>query len=266
MSTANSRRDFLKAAAVGSAALAGGARSSAMQTNAIPRWRGFNLPGRTSEIPEDDFRMISDLGFDWVRIPMNYWWWVDSDAEKVGRMDARNVLKIKESGLAQVDRVIDLGRKYSIHVNLNFHRAPGYNVNDSDPDPDHKEPFNLWHDPEAQDAFVYHLSYFAKRYKGVSPKHLSYNPINEPPWPVPAAGNRPQLVRDGVGVVSRFGQRSSNPMSSETHRRIMTRAIEAIREPNPDRIVIVDGLSIAQEVAYDLIPTGAAQSIHTYLP
>jgi endoglucanase len=261
MNSTTSRRDFLKTTAFGTVAVAAGTRVNAAPKNPIPRWRGFNLPGRTSDIPEDDFRMIRDFGFDWVRIPMNYWWWVDSDAEKVGKMDPKDVLKIKESGLTQVDRVIELGRKYSIHVNLNFHRAPGYQVNDAG-----LEPFSLWKHDEARDAFAFHWGLFAKRYKGIPSSELSFNLINEPPWAVPAPPNRPQSVRDSVGVMNRFGRHGKYPMSSEVHAQAMLRAIQAIREASPDRLIIVDGLSIGQEVAYDLIPSGVAQSVHTYLP
>jgi len=48
-------------------------------SNPIPRWRGFNLLDYFSPMPpkgkssaattEDDFRWMSDWGFDFVRIP-----------------------------------------------------------------------------------------------------------------------------------------------------------------------------------------------------
>ena len=73
-------------AALGAAALAPGTLEAAPK-NALPRWRGFNLlyffQARDQkgpvQIPEDDFKMIADLGFDFVRIPLDYWYWVDSD-------------------------------------------------------------------------------------------------------------------------------------------------------------------------------------------
>ncbi len=139
-----SRRSFIKTA--GAAALAAPFAHAAPR-NAIPRWRGFNLlyffQARVRktpvEVPEADFLMIRDLGFDFVRIPMDYWFWVDSDWRSTGRPAAADTLKIKESALAQIDRVVELGRKNGLHVNLNFHRAPGYCINDSE-----LEPFVLW--------------------------------------------------------------------------------------------------------------------------
>ncbi len=48
-----------------------------MGKNVIPRWRGFNLPNLFSyyhykDFEEEDFKWISDWGFDFVRIPLNY--------------------------------------------------------------------------------------------------------------------------------------------------------------------------------------------------
>ena len=61
----------------------------------LPRWRGFNLLGLFSrggsgEWEEDDFRWIAELGFDFVRLPMSYRWWVLDDDPDVWQpaMDA----------------------------------------------------------------------------------------------------------------------------------------------------------------------------------
>ncbi len=47
-----------------------------------------------------------------------------------------------------------------MHVSLNLHRAPGFCVNAG-----FNEPYNLWLDQEAQDAFYYHWSMWAEKYK-----------------------------------------------------------------------------------------------------
>ena len=116
-----------------------------MQT-AVPRWRGFNLQyfftaGRYSAPVEDDFRWVRDLGFDFIRLPMSYRIWLEGD----------DVYKIKEAPFENIDRVIEWGQKYKIHTSLNFHRGPGYCINRGE-----TEPFNLWKDAEALDAFCFH--------------------------------------------------------------------------------------------------------------
>jgi len=78
----SSRREFLKQAVVGSAAVAlpafgqqGQSQSAPTKAQtAIPRWRGFNLLDMftmhsRAEFPEDDFKWIRDFGFDFVRFP-----------------------------------------------------------------------------------------------------------------------------------------------------------------------------------------------------
>lgn len=250
----SARRDFLKTAGLTAAAIGTGmprllAQEPASQRpkNAIPRWRGFNLlnffqalsRGDRSDglVPEDDFRLIRDWGFDFARLPMDYWLWIDSDWPRTRKLAVDDVYKIKESTLEQVDRTVELGDKFGIHVSLNFHRAPGYCINDPE-----REPFVLWTDKRAEDAFIYHWDLFAKRYRTIPNERLSFNLVNEAPTP-----------RDGY-------------MSREDYRRVMTRATEAIRQHTPDRLIIIDGLNVGNVVVDEMIPTGVAQSVHAYTP
>jgi endoglucanase len=231
---------------MGVAALVAAKAGLAAPKNALPRWRGFNLlyffQAREEkegiiQIPEDDFRMIADLGFDFVRIPMDYWFWIESDWRATGKPKPQDVLKIKESALAGVDRIVELGKKHGLHVNLNLHRAPGYCINDPE-----LEPFVLWRDKDAEDAFVFHWDLFARRYRDIEPDELSFNLVNEAPTPRPGY------------------------MTREDYRRVMTRATEKIRESSPDRLIIIDGLSVGNEVVYEMMPTRVCQSLHAYFP
>ena len=240
------RREFLKTAGMGAAVLAAAKSGLAAPKNSLPRWRGFNLlyffqarrqQEGVLEIPEDDFQMIADLGFDFVRIPMDYWFWIDSDWRTTGQPKPQDVLKIKESALAGVDRIVELSRKHGLHVNLNLHRAPGYCINGAE-----LEPFVLWRDKEAEDAFVFHWDLLAKRYRDIDSDELSFNLVNEAPAP-----------RQGY-------------MTREDYRRVMTRATEKIREYTPDRLIIIDGLSVGNEVVYEMMPTRVSQSMHAYFP
>ncbi len=254
MNTPTNRRRFLGtlgAAAVGAAlpgTLAADERAAGKPAQtAIPRWRGFNLlnffqafsRGEESDgtVREDDCKWIRDWGFDFVRLPMDYWLWIDSDWRMTGRLRPDDLFKIKESALEKIDRAVDLGRKYSIHVSLNFHRAPGYCINNPE-----REPLVLWKDKQAEDAFVHHWGVFANRYKGVPAKDLSFNLLNEAPSP-----------RKGY-------------MTRDDYRRVMARATDKIRETTSDRLVIIDGLSVGNEVVDDMIATKVAQSVHAYRP
>jgi aryl-phospho-beta-D-glucosidase BglC (GH1 family) len=249
-----SRRRFLQTAGISALSVAAGSARAMPQPStsppaqtAIPRWRGFNLlnffqalsRGDRSDglIAEDDCRWIRDWGFDFIRIPMDYWLWVDSDWRSTRKLRPDDVFRIKESELDKVDRTVEMGRRFGLHVSLNFHRAPGYCINDPQ-----REPFVLWSDARAEDAFVYHWELFAKRYRDIAAGDLSFNLINEAPTP-----------REGY-------------MSRDDYCRVMTRATEAIRAISPDRLILIDGLSVGNVVVDEMIPTGVAQSVHAYWP
>jgi len=135
----------------------------------LPRWRGFNLlekfnAGRNQPFAEDDFRLMADWGFDFVRLPMDYRCWTDP----------ADPYKLKESVLAEIDQAVEFGRRYGVHVSLNLHRAPGYTV--ARP----PEKLNLWTDEEARRQFDFQWMQFARRYRGVPSTQLSFNLVNEP--------------------------------------------------------------------------------------
>ncbi len=220
--------------------------ASTTANRSIPRWRGFNLldlfqaftkPERRFITPEADFQWIRDWGFNFIRIPMDYWYWVDTPWRETRKLEPDHVYKIKTSTFEEIDRIVELGRKYSLHVSLNFHRAPGYCINNNE-----REPFSLWTDQRAEDAFVHHWVTFAQRYKGVSPFDLSFNLLNEAPKP-----------KEGF-------------MAREDYVRVMSRATDQIRAVSPQRVVIIDGLEVGNRVVTEMIPSGVVQSVHAYSP
>lgn len=212
--------------------------------HAIPRWRGFNLldlfqafSRQRPHTSEDEFRWIRDWGFNFIRVPMDYWLWVDADWSATKKLQPEDVMRIKESALDEVDRLVDLGHRYGLHVSLNFHRAPGYCINNAE-----REPYVLWSDSRAEDAFLYHWGLFARRYKGVSEFDLSFNLVNEAPRP-----------RAGY-------------MAREDYRRVMSLAAGKIREISPRRLVIIDGLETGTSVVDEMVESGVVQSVHAYWP
>ena len=247
------RRAFLGRAVGAAAALAawrpagaGGADPKPTQT-AIPRWRGFNLTnffqafssGEQGQgmVQEDDLRWIRDWGFDFIRLPMDYWLWIDSDWKQTRKLAPDDLFKIDQRALEKVDRAVDLCRKYGLHLSLNFHRAPGYCINNPE-----REPLVLWRAAQAQEAFVFHWELFAKRYREAPAAQLSFNLVNEAPNPRPGY------------------------MTREDYCRIMTRAVEAIRRHSPKALILIDGLSVGNDPVPEMVPTGVAQSVHAYWP
>jgi len=157
----------------------------------LPRWRGFNLlekfyrDGNNKPFVEEDFRMIHEFAFNFVRLPMDYRTWIEGD----------DWHRFRQRTLKEIDQAVAWGDKYGVHVCLNFHRAPGYTVA-SPP-----ERTSLWTDAETQRVCGEHWAMFARRYKGVPSERLSFNLFNEP------AGVKPEsyvrVVRSIVAAIRR---------------------------------------------------------------
>jgi len=215
--------------------------------NRLPRWRGFNLtdmcvwspgmeeiaPGEAGDIAEADFALVREWGFDWVRIPMDYRLWTAPD-------EATGSWRFREVALRRIDRYVELGGQYGLHVALNFHRAPGYCVNAP------PEPRSLWTDPVMQAMFNSQWHTLAERYRGVDSARLSFDLVNEPPWP------------GGPGGFTR-----------KNHEAVIRGVVAAIRSADPARLIMANGICCGQdpikEIA-DLGPQNVGQSCRGYYP
>lgn len=191
------RRKFIKQIAASSAVLATSSsfiptftqaeenesmRIQDITAETAPVWKGFNLlnkfnPDMQSPFNEKDFEIIAEWGFNFVRIPLSYWCWSQEN----------DWYKIDEKVLKEIDQAVEFGKQYGLHVNLNFHRVPGYCINAPKPES------NLFEEEAPLKACLYHWTTFASRYKGIPNKNLSFNLINEAPsieaesmtkWPV----------------------------------------------------------------------------------
>ncbi|ACB73410.1 cellulase family glycosylhydrolase [Opitutus terrae] len=232
------RREFLKSSAAAAAGVLLSSRVSAAEAARrsqprIPRWRGFNLTelasGRRGQaFVESDFAWMAEWGFDFARLPMSYWSW----------SSANDWMKIEEDALAPVDQAIEWAARYGIHVNLNFHRIPGYCVNGRE-----REPFQLFDSPHdamarALEAAVHHWRTFAQRYRDIPSSRLSFDLFNEPPF---------MADHDRYVEVARA-------------------LVGAIREVSPDRLIFADGADIGQTPVPGLVELGLVQSTRGYLP
>jgi aryl-phospho-beta-D-glucosidase BglC (GH1 family) len=194
--------------------------------------KGFNLLGKfdvswsNQGYTEKEFSLIHELGFNFVRLPLDY-----RTYTKTGDWD-----QFIESEVYEIDQAVEWGIKYSVHVCINLHRAPGFCVNAATLPPNQQ--LNLWTDTVAQDAFIRHWEFFANRYKDISPDRLSFNLVNEP-----------------TGV------------TEEVYVKIMKRAINSIHDISPDRIIFVDGLDYGRILISELKgEPNIAQAIHCYDP
>ena len=186
-------------------------------------WRG-NPPMPLDERALD---FVASYGFDFVRIPTDYRFWVrDFD-----------YLNSDETVFECLDDYLAACRARDIHMCLNLHRVPGYCINRNDLERD-----NLWRDEVAQDGFVFQWETFARRYKGVPNEHLSFDLMNEPP------------------DVNQYG------MTRENHAAIIRRTVAAIRAIDPDREIVIDGLGGGNLAMPELADLGVIHSCRGYQP
>jgi endoglucanase len=193
----------------------------------LPRWRGFNLLNKfmadqQKPFEERDFADIAELGFDFVRLPMDYRSWTDH----------RNPGALNEPILKEIDNAVEFGKKHGVHVQINFHRAPGFTV--ADP----PERRSLWTDPEALDLCARHWSAFAARYQGIPNNLVSFNLLNEP----------------------------DDKVKPEDHRRVVERVAGAIRQRDPNRLIVCDGRARGTLPPVELLGLNVAAALHDYNP
>lgn len=150
-------------------------------------------------------------------------------------VDYRRWTPSGEAALAEIDRAIAWARERRIYVDLDLHNAPGYD--------DFSTPrlLTLWQDGDTGDEmrreFAAVWRGVAARYKAIPSSELSFNLINEPPDITPAA-----------------------------YRRAAGPAIGAIREVDPRRLIICDGIQWGNVPVPELVPFEVAQATRGYQP
>jgi endoglucanase len=208
----------------------------------IPRWRGFNLQGRfaTPDRPnpgrafdEFDFATMAEWGFDFARLPLSYWVWGDRTDWSV----------IREEPLTEIDRAVDLGRQYGIHINVCFHRCPGYCINGRELEQADLFSGTAAQRQRAQDAVAFHWRAFAKRYAGIPNSRLSFDLVNEPPK-----------------------MRSYEGYLEERYVEVVKALVAAIRAVDAKRLIVADGVNIGQAPVMGIADLGLVQSTRGYLP
>lgn len=198
----------------------------------MPRY-GFNLQWlyTSAAAPRGPDERVLDAmaawGFDFLRLPTDYRLW------SVGG----DPYRADETVLALIDDALAACRQRGIHLSLNLHRAPGYIITGWE-----SEPYNLWADAAAQDAFVATWERFAGRYRGVPADALSFDLVNEPP----ALGLR--------------------GFSRSAHEAVIRRTVAAVRALDPGRPVVIDGLDGGNLAVPELADLGITQSVRGYQP
>lgn len=219
--------------------------------NKLPRWRGFNLldffvpdPSHArKQTTEEQLRWMADWGFDFVRLPMAYPSYVKFDRSRP--ITPEEVYQIDEAEVEKIERLVAQAHKNGLHVSLNLHRAPGYCINAG-----FHEPYNLWKDQAAQEAFYYHWNFWAGKFRQTSRAKISFDLLNEP------------SMREDMN--DQHARHSAVP--GDLYRKIALGAMAAIRKENPAHLIIADGNSVGTTVIPEIADLDIAQSCRGYHP
>ncbi len=182
-------------------------QNTGITNQSLPLWKGFNLlnkfkPETQTVFSEKDFEIIANWGFNFVRVPLSYWCWSSEE----------DWYSVDEKVLKEIDRAVDFAQQYNLHINLNFHRVPGYCINNPRP-----LATNIFEDEEPLKACQFHWKLFAERYKGIPSSQVSFNLINEAP-----------------------------SVEDEKYDHVARRLISTIRDVDPERLIIVDGKNVGR--------------------
>lgn len=135
--------------------------------------------------------------------------------------------------LSELDFLINSAADLGLHVNLCMHRAPGYCVNPP------YEKLSLWRDAAAVNDFLYAWSFIASRYSSIASRYLSFNLVNEP----------------------------KREIAEVDYVLVMSKAISAVRDITPERVIVLDGLAWGtEEIKSAFSMMGIVQGARGYFP
>lgn len=145
--------------------------------------------------------------------------------------DDERPFDIMEEGFRHLDRAISLCASNGVRTIIDLHTVPGWQNQDWHSDnPTHTATF--WRHPHFQDRVIHLWRAIAARYRG-NPAIAAYNPMNEPADP----------KGEVVGPFSR-------------------RLVAAIRDVDPDHIVILEGNRYANE--FEILGDPIANVIYSH--
>ena len=111
-------------------------------------------------IKEDDIKKIAEMGFDHVRLPIDYNILEDENADYI------------ERGFEHISFAVDTAKKYGLNILLDLHRTAGYMFDAAVGES------GFFEDESLQERFYRLWIEFAKRFGG-NPEHVAFELLNE---------------------------------------------------------------------------------------
>lgn len=187
-----------------------------------------------SEFPQPANERMLDFmaenSFNFLRIPIDYRYWMEP-------LKPDGQMKIYHNFLNHIEKYIEKAVSRNIHVSVNLHRAPGYVITGWE-----TEATNLWSESVAQVAFETLWRLAAEFFKDRYPTMVSFDLVNEPPD---------------------IGQRG---FTRDIHQKVIRDVHFLIREIDPNRIIVINGLAGGHLAMPELSDLDAVHSGRGYQP
>ena len=137
--------------------------------NSLPKWNGVTVPnlqeydheydGQPQVFIREDMENISQLGFNFVRVPLDTRLFFDLDDPSFVHLEK----------LVNLDELISWGAEFGTHVCIDVHFSFGFTT-DGDSTND-----TMWENPEEQEIFLSFWDMLAERYQEIPSNLLSFN-------------------------------------------------------------------------------------------
>ncbi len=201
----------------------------------LPAWKGVSITDKASasdgclfgnvdrNFHEDKIKFLSEQGFNMVRVMFSF--------STLGYPDYP-AGKVNSREMDELDRLIEWGIKYNVHINLCMYGQPEM----ANKWPDEIRTGDLFTNKKKQSNVLSYWKMIAKRYADIPNKYLSFNLMNEP-----------------------------EVESDEIYTEAFTPVVQAIWEESPGRTVIAD-TDKNWATGEGLAALGAALSYHFYEP
>lgn len=165
--------------------------------NSLPKWNGVTVPnlqeygfeydGQPQVFTKEDMENISELGFNFVRVPLDTRLFLDLD----------NPGSVHLEKLVNLDELISWGAAFGTHVCVDVHSCFGFSTDGDDTND------TFWENPKEQEIFLSFWDMLAERYREVPGNLLSFNLLNEPGWSV-TEGQYVDLMRRAIHTIRTY--------------------------------------------------------------
>jgi aryl-phospho-beta-D-glucosidase BglC (GH1 family) len=161
---------------------------------------------------EEDVAFLKKSGANVVRLALNYRHFEDDSAPYAYR----------EKGFERLTRIVDTCARAGMYVILDLHSCQGWQNTDWHCDNSSRHTY-IWRHPHFQERFVALWREIARRFRGVD-VIAGYNLMNEPVTNAPAGRFTTTYETDWAAINNLY-----------------RRAVEAVREVDPDHIIFLEG-------------------------